>query len=150
MSSSANIVVVMGNLTRNPELRYTPGGRPVTTLNLAVNRRYKDRDSGEWVENTDFIPVTVWGNQAENCEKYLSKGRGVYVEGRLNQSRWENQEGESRSRLDVVARNVQFLPGGGSGSSSNTRQGSEDKEAEKLERFEEEISEEEDNEEIPF
>ena len=113
MSSSANLVVLMGNLTRSPELRYTPQGRAVTTLNLAVNRVYRDRDTGEQVKNTDFIPVSVWGKQAENCEKYLSKGRGVYVEGRLSLNRWEDSNGESRSRLEVIARNVQFLSGGG-------------------------------------
>ena len=74
MAGNANLVVLMGNLTRNPELRYTPNGKAVTTLNLAVNRVYRDRNTGEQVKNTDFIPISVWGKQAENCENYLAKG----------------------------------------------------------------------------
>ncbi len=120
--ASANLVVIMGNLTRDPELRYTPSGSAVATLQVAVNRRYKDKNSGQWVEAADFIPVTVWGNQAENCDKYLSKGRGVHIEGRISQSRWETPEGDTRSKLEVVARTVQFLPSGGSGQSGKEEQ----------------------------
>ncbi|MFH1415253.1 MAG: single-stranded DNA-binding protein [Elusimicrobiota bacterium] len=114
MSASANVVILMGNLTRDPELRYTPQGRAVTTLNLAVNRVYKDKDTGKQVKNTDYIPISVWGTQAENCEKYLSKGRGVYVEGRLALNKWEDANGEPRSKLEIIARNVQFLSAGAS------------------------------------
>ncbi len=121
MAGNANMVVLMGNLTRSPELRYTPQGRPVTTLNIAVNRIYKDRDTGESVKNTDFIPVSVWGVQAENCEKYLTKGRGVYVEGRILMNKWEDANGETRSKLEVVARNVQFLSSGGGESRNNVK-----------------------------
>ncbi len=117
--ANANLVVIMGNLTRKPELRSTPGGRSVTTLSVAVNRIYKDRNTGEQVKNTDFIDVSVWGRNAENCEEYLSKGSGVYVEGRLNLRQWESQNGEPRSKLEVVARNVQFLPYSGSGKSKS-------------------------------
>jgi len=149
MASNANLVVLMGNLTRNPELRYTPSGSPVTTLNIAVNRRYKDRNSGEWVEKADFIPVSVWGTQAENCEKYLSKGRGVYIEGRLSMNRWENPDGESRSRLEVVAGSVQFLPGGASRGAAASK---EDENEEAVENFEEDAASggEDEDEEIPF
>ncbi|MDA3793267.1 MAG: single-stranded DNA-binding protein [Elusimicrobia bacterium] len=117
--ANANLVVIMGNLTRKPELRSTQGGRSVTTLSVAVNRVYKDKNTGEKVENTDFIDVSVWGRQAETCEKYLSKGSGVYVEGRLNLRRWESQNGDPRSKLEVVARNVQFLSYGGSNKSNS-------------------------------
>lgn len=110
--ASANLVVLIGNLTRNPEVRSTSTGSAVTTLSLAVNRRVKDSSTGDYKEVTDFINVTVWGRQAENCEKYLTKGRGVYIEGRLQQNRWEDPSGEQKSRLEVVASTVQFLPGG--------------------------------------
>jgi single-strand DNA-binding protein len=115
MAGNANLVVLIGNLTRDPDLRYTPQGRAVATLSLAINSNYKDRNTGEMIKNTDYIPVSVWGNQAENCDKYLSKGRSVYIEGRLSLNQWEDSSGEKRSRLEVVARNVQFLSSAGAG-----------------------------------
>lgn len=118
--ANANLVVIMGNLTRTPEVRSTPGGRSVTTLSVAVNRVYRDKNTGEQVKNTDFIDVSVWGRQAENCGQYLSKGSGVYVEGRLNLRKWESANGDPRSKLEVVARNVQFLPSSSSGGSSHS------------------------------
>jgi len=148
MAGNANLVVLMGNLTRNPELRYTPNGRAVTTLNLAVNRVYRDRNTGEQVKNTDFIPVSVWGKQAENCEKYLSKGRAVYVEGRLNLNKWEDSSGESRSRLEVVANNVQFLSSPSSRPDTGAAAGSDNDE---VPDFDEDSSDvEAADEEIPF
>lgn len=153
MASSANLVILMGNLTRNPEVKYTPSGQPVGTLNMAVNRRYKNRDTGEFVEQTDFIRVSVWGKQAENCEKYLSKGRGVYIEGRLAQNRWEDANGESRSRLEVVARNVQFLPYGGKTAEEIPEEGKkvEDNEPwDEEEKVKQKDNDEESDEEIPF
>jgi len=107
---SVNKVILIGNLTKDPELRYTPQGQAVARFRVAVNRKYKDRSTGELKELTDFIPVVIWREQAENATKYLSKGRLVYVEGRLRLSTWNNPAGEQRSRLEVVAQRVQFLP----------------------------------------
>ena len=102
-----NKVILMGNLTRDPELRYTPNGTAVATLGLAVNRKYKVNE--EWKEETDFFDIVVFGKQAENCSEYLKKGRPVLVDGRLQQRRWENDEGQKRSKVEVVASIVQFL-----------------------------------------
>jgi len=102
-----NKVILMGNLTRDPELRYTPNGTAVATLGLAINRRYKAND--EWKEETDFFDIVVFGKQAENCGEYLKKGRPVLVDGRLSQRRWETDDGQKRSKVEVVAFSVQFL-----------------------------------------
>lgn len=106
-----NRVILAGNLTRDPELRYTPSGKAVTSFGLAVNNRYRVGD--EWKEDTCFVDITVWGKQAENCAEYLNKGRNALVEGRLNYRTWETDEGQRRSKLEVVALNVQFLGGRG-------------------------------------
>ena len=105
---SFNKVLLMGNLTRDPELRYTPSGSPVCKLGLAVNRRYTQNN--ELKEEVCFVNITVWGKQAENCSEYLSKGRAIFVEGRLQQDRWETEDGKKRSKLEVVAENIKFLP----------------------------------------
>lgn len=105
--ASFNKVILMGRLTRDPELRYTPGGNAVCSLGLAVSRKY--RVEGEMKEETCFVDITVWGKQAEHCSEYLSKGRSVLVEGRLNFRTWETG-GQKRSKLDVVASSVQFMP----------------------------------------
>lgn len=110
--ASFNSVTLMGNLTRDPELRYIPSGAPVATLGLAVNRRYKD-SGGSDHEETLFIDVVVWNKQAESCGQYLKKGRLVLVHGRLQQRTWESPEGQKRSKHEVVAERVQFLPSGG-------------------------------------
>lgn len=102
-----NKVILMGNLTRDPELRYTPNGTAVATLSLAVNRRFKANE--EWREETDFFDIVVFGKQAENCGEYLKKGRPVLVDGRLSQRRWETDDGQKRSKVEVVAFTVQFL-----------------------------------------
>lgn len=116
--ANLNKVMLIGNLTRDPELRYTPKGTAVGDLGLAVNRRVPD-GNGNWTDETTFVDITVWGSNAENAQKFLSKGRGVYVEGRLQLDTWEDkQSGQKRSKLKIVAENVQFLPdgkGGGSG-----------------------------------
>ena len=109
--ANLNKVLLMGNLTRDPELRYTPSGTAVCKLGLAINRRYRDRSSGDWKEETCFVDVTVWGKTGENCGQYLAKGRPVLVEGRLKFSSWES-EGQKRSKLEVVADNVQFISRG--------------------------------------
>jgi len=115
--ASVNKVFLMGNLTRDPELRYTPSGAAVANLGLAVNRKYKAGD--EWKEEVCFVDITVWGKQGENCVEYLHKGSPVFVEGRLQFRSWDTDDGQKRNKLDVVANNVQFLgrPGGGKGGS---------------------------------
>ena len=104
--ASVNKVVLIGNLTRDPELTHTASGAAVASFGLAVNRKYKQGD--EWKEDVCFVDITTWGNQAENCSKYLSKGSPVFVEGRLNFGSWE-KDGEKRNKLDVVASLVRFV-----------------------------------------
>ena len=106
--ANLNKVFLIGNLTRDPELRYTPGGTAVANLGLAVNRRFKD-SSGELKEEVCFLTVTVWDKQAEACCQYLAKGRAVFVEGVLQSRFWETPEGQKRSAIDVRAERVQFL-----------------------------------------
>ncbi len=96
----------MGNLTRDPELRYTASGSAVAGFGLAVNRKYKQGD--EWKDDVCFVDITAWGKQGENCAEYLSKGRPVFVEGYLKFSTWES-DGQKRNKLEVVANSVQFL-----------------------------------------
>jgi single-strand DNA-binding protein len=103
-----NKVLLMGNLTRDPELRYIPSGAAVATFGLAVNRVYGTQ-SGEKKKDTCFIRVVVWGKVAEVCGEYLSKGSPVFVEGRLQSRNWVTQDGQKRSTIEVVAENVQFL-----------------------------------------
>ena len=108
MAASFNKVLIMGNLTRDPELRYVPSGAAVANFTVAVNRTYKDT-TGAKKEEVSFLRVVVWGKMAEVCGEYLSKGRPVFVEGRLKSRNWEAQDGQKRSALDVIASNVQFL-----------------------------------------
>jgi single-strand DNA-binding protein len=103
-----NKVILLGNLTRNPELRYTPNGTPVASLGLAVSRRYKQGD--ELKEEVCFVDIVVFGKQAEHCGQYLSKGSGIIVDGRLQQRRWETEDGQKRSKHEVVAQTVTFMP----------------------------------------
>lgn len=106
--TSFNKVILIGNLTRDPEMRYTPNGTAVTTLALAVNRRYRQGEENR--EETTYVDVVVFGRQAETCSQYLSKGSGVVVDGRLSQRRWEADDGTKRSKHEVVAQEVRFLP----------------------------------------
>lgn len=108
MARHYNRVTLIGNLTRDPELRYTPNNTAVVDYGLAVNRNYQD-SSGEWQEETTFVDITVWGRQAENCSQYLSKGSRVFVDGRLRLDRWETDEGDRRSKHGVTAQQVIFL-----------------------------------------
>jgi len=103
-----NKVILIGNLTKNPELRYTPNGTPVTSFGLAVNRRF--RQGEELKEEVCFVDIVVFGKQAEHCGQYLSKGNGVVIDGRLQQRRWETEDGQKRSKHEVVAQTVTFLP----------------------------------------
>jgi single-strand DNA-binding protein len=118
MARSFNQVVLMGNLTRDPELRQTPNGQQVCSFSLALNRSYKGAD-GNWQEATDFIDVVAWGPLGERVAQYLSKGRPCLVNGRLQSRSWE-QEGQKRSKVEVVAQDVTFLGGNdAAGGSSN-------------------------------
>jgi single-strand DNA-binding protein len=114
MAASINRVVLVGNLTRDPELRHTPSGTPVCSLRVAVNARRKD-ETGQWVDKPNYFSVTVWGQQGENCAQYLSKGRPVAIDGRLDWREWETQDGNKREAVEVVAETVQFLGGRGDG-----------------------------------
>lgn len=98
----------MGNLTKDPEVRYLPSGTAVVNFGLAVNRKYKQGD--EVKEEVCFVDVVVFGKQAENCGKYLSKGQGVIIDGRLSQRRWEGEDGQKKSKHEVVAESIRFLP----------------------------------------
>ena len=106
--ASFNKVFLIGNLTRDPELRYTPGGVAVVNLRLAVNRKFRDK-SGELKEETCFVTVTAWDKQAETCNQYLQKGRPIFVEGRLQSRSWETPDGQKRSTIDIRAERIQFL-----------------------------------------
>ena len=110
MAASLNRIILIGNLTADPELRYTPSGTARTRFSIAINRQYKNA-SGQLQEETTFVPIVTWGSQAENCANYLSKGRSVAVEGRLRIDSFENAEGERKKVVEVVASTVQFLGG---------------------------------------
>lgn len=109
MARSVNQVILMGNLTRDPELRQTPSGQSVVSFSLALNRAYKDQ-SGEWQEATDYIDIVAWGPLAERIAQYLTKGRRALVQGRLQSRSWE-QDGQKRTKVEVLANDVTFLDG---------------------------------------
>ncbi len=109
--ANLNKVMLMGNLTRDPELRHLPNGRPVCEIGLAVNRRWTDRQSGEKREQTCFVDCSSFGPQAETIARYMQKGRPIFIEGRLDFQSWETQEGQKRSKLKVIIENFQFLGG---------------------------------------
>jgi single-strand DNA-binding protein len=113
--ATINSVVLVGNLTRDPELRHTPSGTAVCSLRLAVNTRRKDAATGQWTEKPNYFDITVWGQQGENCAQYLAKGRRVGVQGRLEWREWEAQDGSKRQAVEVVADTVQFLDSRGDG-----------------------------------
>jgi single-strand DNA-binding protein len=113
MARSFNQVILMGNLTRDPELRTTPNGATVCSFSLALNRSYKNAE-GDWTEATDFIDIVAWGPLGERVAQYLTKGRPALVNGRLQSRSWE-QEGQKRSKVEVVAQDVTFLGGAGGG-----------------------------------
>ena len=100
---SGNSVTLVGNVTRDPELRFTPSGQATASFGLAVNRRWQNRQSGEWEEAVSFFDVVCWREMAENASESLTKGARVLVTGRLEQRSWDNQEGERRSKIEVVA-----------------------------------------------
>jgi single-strand DNA-binding protein len=123
-----NVVVITGNLTRDPELRSTNGGTSICKLRVAVNSRRKDGQSGEWVDKPNYFDVTVWGAQGDNCANYLSKGRPVAIEDRLDWHEWDDKEGNKRQSIEIIANSVQFLgsrDGGGSGGSGAQANGND-------------------------
>jgi single-strand DNA-binding protein len=109
VAGSINSVVIVGNLTRDPELRATPSGTSVCSLRVAVNDRVKDPTSGEWGDKPNYFDVDVFGGQGERCAQWLSRGRQVAIAGRLRWREWESQEGQKRQAVSIVADNVQFI-----------------------------------------
>lgn len=126
--ASFNKVILVGNLTRDPQVKYTTGGSAVTEIGLAVNRRWLDKQSNQWKDETTFVDVTLWGRTAEIAGEYLAKGRQVLIEGRLQLDTWDDREsGQKRSKLRVVGENMTMLGnkgdggGGGGGRPQNSR-----------------------------
>lgn len=114
--ASYNKVILLGNLTRDPQVRYTPGGTAVAEIGLAVNRQWFDKQSNQKKEETTFVDVTLWGRQAEVAGEYLAKGRSVLIEGRLQLDQWEDKtSGEKRSKLKVVGEEMKMVGGRGEG-----------------------------------
>ena len=114
--ASINKVILVGNLGRDPELRYIQSGQAVANFSLATNERWRDKE-GNNQEKTEWHRIVVWGKSAENCAQYLQKGRSVYIEGKLQTREWEDREGNKRTTTEIVAQTVQFLGGrGGAGS----------------------------------
>ena len=119
MSNNINVVVITGNLTRDPELRRTSGGTAICEMRVAVNTRRKDSQSEEWVDKPNYFDVIVWGALGENAAKYLSKGRPVAIEGRLDWREWEAKDGSGkRQAVQIIANTVQFLGTNGNGESA--------------------------------
>ena len=121
-ATNINRVIITGNLTADPELRSLPSGTSVCKLRVACNTRRKDNSTGEWVDKPNYFDVTVWGAQGENCHRFLSKGRPVAVDGRLEWREWQDKDGNNRQGVDIIADAVQFLSsprddagGGGNG-----------------------------------
>ncbi len=124
-ASNVNVAVITGNLTKDPELRHTGGGTAVCEMRVAVNSSRKNGQTGEWEDKANYFDVVVWGAQGENCANYLSKGRPVAVEGRLDWSEWEAKDGSGkRQKVQIVAKSVQFLGSrDGSGNSGGGGEG---------------------------
>lgn len=119
--ASFNKVILVGNLTRDPQVRYTPGGSAVAEIGLAVNRSWFDKQSNQKKEETTFVDVTLWGRQAEVAGEYLAKGRQVLIEGRLHLDQWDDKDsGQKRSKLKVVCENMTMLGAGGPGGAPNS------------------------------
>jgi single-strand DNA-binding protein len=112
MAGNINRVIITGNLTRDPELQtMASSGTSVCTLRIACNGRRKNNDTGQWEDQPNYFDVTVWGQQGENCARFLRKGRGVAVDGRLRWREWTSKEGQKRQGVDIIAETVQFLGG---------------------------------------
>ncbi len=119
-----NKVILIGNLGKDPEVRYTTGGQAVATLRIATSRSWTDKQTQQRKEETEWHDIEVWGKQAEQCGEYLAKGRQIFVEGRLKTDKWQDkQSGQDRYRVKVVADNVRFLGGGGAGAGAGANAG---------------------------
>ncbi|MCA9280031.1 MAG: single-stranded DNA-binding protein [Phycisphaeraceae bacterium] len=121
MAGSFNKVILMGNLTRDAEVRQLQGGNAVAKFAIAVNRKWKGQD-GEWKESVDYIDCEAWGRSAENIAKYFSKGSPIFIEGRLKLDQWQDKDGSKRSKLGVVVENWTFVDSKGGGGSSGSRE----------------------------
>jgi single-strand DNA-binding protein len=125
--ANINRVVLVGNLTRDPELKSLPSGSSVCDLRIAVNHRRKNQQTGEWIEEPNYFTVSVFGAQGENCARFLSKGRAVAIDGRLRWRQWDAQDGTKREAVEIVAETVQFIgpreegSGGGGGGGGYSR-----------------------------
>jgi single-strand DNA-binding protein len=119
--ANINRVVLVGNLTKDPELRHTPSGTAVCSLRIAVNSRRRD-ETGQWVDKPNYFDVSIFGNQAESSAQYLSKGRPVGIDGRLDWREWEAQDGSKRQAVQIIAESVQFLGGRGDGGAEGGNQ----------------------------
>jgi single-strand DNA-binding protein len=113
--AGVNMVILFGNLGRDPELRYTPSGQPVANFSIATSESWNKKDGSGREERTEWHRIVAWGRTAELCAQYLAKGRTVYIEGRLQTREWENKEGQKQRTTEVVANTVQFIGGGGGG-----------------------------------
>jgi len=151
---NVNLAIVMGNLTRDPELRYTPNGQAVTSFGVATNRSWKDAKSGDKKEEVEFHEVVVWGKLAELSSQYLTKGRKVHVMGRLQTRSWEGTDGAKRQKTEIVAQDIAFVDNrkdGGDFSEANVTGKPAKKAKEKSPKKKEENDEEEINiDDIPF
>jgi single-strand DNA-binding protein len=126
MSGTVNKVILIGNLGADPELKYTSSNQPVCNVSMATSEKFKDK-SGNRQEKTEWHRVTIWGQQGENCAKWLKKGSSLYVEGRLQTRKWQDKDGKDRYSTDIVATATTFLGGGGSGERAPAnREASED------------------------
>ena len=149
MARSLNQVTLMGNLTRDPDLRQTPNGQSVCSFSLALNRSYKDQ-SGEWQDATDYVDVVAWGSLGERVGQYMAKGRRCLVQGRLQSRNWE-QDGQKRSKVEVLANDVTFLDGRGSETGDNVEEKPKAKSSKKEDVVIEDIGDEPINlDDIPF
>ena len=117
---SFNKIILVGNLGKDPELRYTPNGTPVCSFNMATNERRKDRSTGENIDAVTWFRVTLWGRQAEVASQYLTRGKAIYIEGRLRVEGYTDRDGNARQSLEVTATDMQFIGNNGNGG-SNTR-----------------------------
>ena len=121
--ASVNKVILVGNLGRDPELRYTPGGQPVANFSIATSESWNKKDGSGKEERTEWHRIVAWGRTAELCAQYLAKGRTVYIEGRLQTREWENKEGQKQRTTEVIAISVQFIGGGGGAGGAAPRVG---------------------------
>lgn len=153
MAGNLNRVFLMGNLTRDPEVRHTSGNTAVANIGVAVNRKWKDQN-GEWREDTTFVDCEAWGKTAENISKFFTKGRPIFIEGRLKLDQWENKEGQKQSKLRVVVENFQFVDsnreGGGGGGGGAPAQGGQGARKSPAPRQDEWADNEPQNDDIPF